>query len=82
MKTMKTIRISIVLLLGTVSALFNYSTAQKSTTVPMAESHWTVNSEEFKFEEYLGIESIYLPSGSAELNEVVFHNGIIEFDIV
>lgn len=78
---MKTIRISIVLLLGTVSALFNYSKAQKSTIVPMAESHWTINSEEFKFEEYLGLESIYLPSGSAELNDVVFHNGVIEFDI-
>ena len=60
---------------------FSFSYAQPSTRVSMTASNWTVNSDDFKFENYLGVESIYLPSGFAELNDVVFHNGIIEFDI-
>ncbi|MCZ6673921.1 MAG: hypothetical protein O7C75_13395, partial [Verrucomicrobia bacterium] len=51
------------------------------TAVPMDESHWTVTSEEYRFEEYLGVKSIFLPSGTAQLNDVVFHNGVFEFDI-
>lgn len=78
---MKTIRITFVVLLATVTAFFNYSSGQKSIDVPMTESHWTINSEEFKLEAYLGVESIYLPSGFAELKDVNFHNGTIEFDI-
>lgn len=78
---MKTIKIASVLFIGALTAFINCCSAQKPTKVPMSSSHWTVNSEDFKFEEYLGVESIYLPSGFATLNDVEFHNGIIEFDI-
>jgi len=78
---MKTIKISLILIVGAVSAFFNCSSGQKSTNVPLDESAWTIKSEEYKFEEYLGVPSIYLPTGFAELNDVNFHNGIIEFDI-
>ena len=77
---MKTKGISLVCLLVTMTALFNSSSGQKSNTVPMEASYWTVNGENFKFEEHLGAESIYLPSGFASLDDVVFHNGVIEFD--
>jgi len=71
----------IILIVSIISSLFNSASSQNPTSVPMAESHWTVNSEQYEFENYLGVESIYLPSGFAQLNDVVFHNGIIEFDI-
>jgi hypothetical protein len=49
--------------------------------VPMTASAWNVKSEGFRFEDYLGEKSIYLPDGFAHLDGVNFHNGIIEFDI-
>ena len=55
--------------------------AQSSTSVPMDASHWEMNAEEYKFEQYLGAKSLFLPGGAALLNDVVFHNGTIEFDI-
>lgn len=78
---MKTIKISLILLIGLIPSFFTCSSGQKSTTVPLDESHWTVNSEDYKYEDYLGVPSIYLPTGFAELNDVDFHNGVIEFDI-
>ena len=78
---MKKIRSMLILSLGLIPAFFNCSFGQQNTTVPMDESQWTVKSDEYRFEEYLGVSSIYLPKGSAHLNEVEFHNGIIEFDI-
>ncbi len=55
--------------------------AETHTAVPMDEAHWTLSAEKYDFKKYLGVPSLYLPQGVAELNEVVFHNGIIEFDI-
>lgn len=49
--------------------------------VPMTASDWNLKSEGFRFEQYLGEQSIFLPDGFAYLDGVSFHNGIIEFDI-
>ena len=57
------------------------SNGQDPVTVPMNSSTWEVKSEGYKFEEYLGEKSIYLPDGFAHLKGVEFHNGILEFDI-
>lgn len=76
-------RIIITILLGG-GILFSMASClayQVSTHVPMDEEHWTLVSDEHKFEEYLGKPSLYLPKGYAQLNEVDFHNGIIEMDI-
>jgi len=62
------------------SMIFGFSNPV-STQVPMDESHWEVTSENYKFETHLGKQSLFLPQGFAMLNEVVFHNGIIEFDM-
>lgn len=78
---MKNIRSMLILLLGLIPTFFNCAASQQNTPVPMDESHWTVKSEEYRFEDYLGIPVIYLPQGAAQLNDVIFHNGIIEFDI-
>ncbi len=78
---MKIIKSTLILFAALIPAFFNCSSGRQNTAVPMDESHWTVKSEEFRFEEYLGVPSLYLPQGSAQLNDVVFHNGIIEFDI-
>ena len=61
--------------------LYSCTYSQQSTKVPMDASRWIVTSDEFKFEEYLGVPSLYLPEGFAELKDEEFHNGIIEFDI-
>ncbi len=53
----------------------------ESTVVPMDAAHWALTSDESRFEEYLGVPSIYLPGGIAEFKGPDFHNGIIEFDI-
>ena len=66
-----------VLLFG---ALFNNVWGQK-TTIPMDEAHWNVGSQDFKFQKYRGVPSLHLPQGQAELKDVEFQNGIIEFDI-
>lgn len=78
---MKILRSTPILLAAILSVFSNCSAIQENTTVPLTESNWKVISDEFRFEEYLGVPSIYLPQGSAQLNNVVFHNGIIEFDI-
>lgn len=78
---MKTIKSTLILLAAIIPAFFNCTSGQQKTTVPIDASHWSVNSEDYRFEAYLGVPSIYLPQGSAQLNDVVFHNGIIEFDI-
>ena len=78
---MKTIKFSLALLSGIILTFANYASGQQTSIVSMDVSNWTVKSDEYRFEEYLGVPSIYLPQGSAQLNDVVFHNGIIEFDI-
>ena len=72
--------ISLMLLLGLLLPCVKGNT-HPAKAVPMDESHWTVNAEEYKFEKYLGVQSLYLPGGGAVLNDVNFHNGTIEFDI-
>jgi hypothetical protein len=69
--------LSIITLFG----IFANSYSQEKVSAPMAASGWDVRSEEYKFETYLGDQSIYLPAGLAHLNDVIFHNGVIEFDI-
>ena len=77
---MKTKGISSAFLLVTMTAIFSSSVGQKRNNIPMEASYWTMQAEDFKFQEHLGVESIFLPSGFASLNDVDFHNGIIEFD--
>ena len=78
MKLFKTLPI----LLGTIATItYHYSVGQSMSKVPMSDAHWTVKSDEYRFEEYLGVQCVYLPKGSAQLNDVIFRNGIIEFDI-
>ena len=55
--------------------------ADHHTTVPMEESHWKLNSQDGRFVSYRGVKSIFLPNGTAELKDVDFHNGILEFDL-
>ena len=59
----------------------SFASNLESNNVAMEPANWTVESEEFKFEEHLGAQSLFLPSGFALLNDVDFHNGTIEFDI-
>lgn len=70
-----------ILLLGMSSLVLSCLANPIRTEVPMNKDNWKVSSKEFKFETYLGAPSLYLPDGFAELNEVEFHNGIIELDI-
>ena len=77
---MQHIKITRLIFAGCVSVFLPLS-AQKHTTVPMDESHWTITSEDYRFETYLGVKSIFLPTGLTELNDVVFHNGVFEFEI-
>lgn len=51
------------------------------TEVPMDETHWKMASQDGRFVSYQGTKSIFLPNGIAELKEVDFHNGVIEFDM-
>jgi len=76
MNRMKTPLIIIFYVLAGAQAL-----AQEAVKISMNADTWNVESKDFKFEEYLGEKSIYLPDGFAYLNDVEFHNGIIEFDI-
>lgn len=62
------------------SAFFNNVRGQK-TAVPLDEAHWNVRSDDFKFQKYRGVPSLHLPRGQAELKDVEFQNGVIEFDI-
>ena len=78
MKILKLLTTSICLIL---IVNINTSFSQQKVTVPMKESAWTVKSDDYKFEEHLGVESLYLNKGFVYLNDVEFHNGIIEFDI-
>lgn len=78
---MKIIKSTLILFAALIPAFFNCSSGQQNTFVPLDDAHWSVKSDEYQFEEYLGISSIYLPQGSAQLNDVVFHNGVIEFNI-
>lgn len=78
---MKIIKSTLILFAALIPAFFNCSSGQQNTQVPLNDANWSAKSEEYRFEEYLGVPSIYLPQGSAQLNDVVFHNGIIEFDI-
>ena len=80
-QNMQTRKITSSLIIVLLSLLVNCSFGQQRIAVPMNSSKWTINSDDFKFERYLGVESLYLPGGFAELNDVTFHNGIIEFDI-
>lgn len=57
------------------------SMAQQVKHIAMTEANWQVQAKTYRFEQYLGQPSLYLPSGIAELNHEVFHNGILEFDI-
>lgn len=78
---MKILKSTLILFAVIISAFFNCTSGQQTKVVALDEAHWSVNSKEFRFEEYLGVPSMYLPQGSAQLKDVVFHNGIIEFDI-
>ncbi len=77
---MQTFKFQWILLL-TVSLSALAWAAPTPVQVPMTEEVWSVNAEDYKFEEYLGSPSLYLPQGFAELADVQFHNGTIEFDI-
>lgn len=74
-------RMNIIIGFILISCLSFNAIAQEMVEVSMNSENWDVKSKGFKFEEYLGEESIYLPDGFAFLNDVQFHNGVIEFDI-
>lgn len=78
---MKKLRSTPILITAILFVFFHCSANLESTNVPMTEQNWNVKSKEYKFEDYLGVSSLYLPQGYAQLNDVIFHNGIIEFDI-
>ncbi|MDA0350374.1 MAG: hypothetical protein O3C20_23590 [Verrucomicrobia bacterium] len=78
---MNSIKHTLILTFAFFQSCLSLSANHHKAAVPMDDSHWTIKSEGFKFEEHLGAQSLYLPSGVATLNDVVFHNGIIEFDI-
>lgn len=78
MRTFKMMLLTVAVFVG---VLLNACTGQPMVDVPMDESHWDVQSDKSRFEEYLGVPSLFLPGGIANLKDVDFHNGVIEFDI-
>lgn len=78
MKSLKPISL---LLLIFFSCIYTQSSGQEKVDVPFDETHWNIDSEDYKFETYNGAQSLSLPKGFAELKGVDFHNGIIEFNI-
>lgn len=66
--------ISIILL------MFVFCENINSQTIPFNSENWEINAQEYKFENYLGKESLFL-NGSALVKNSNFTNGIIEFDI-
>ncbi|MFC2124932.1 family 16 glycoside hydrolase [Bacteroidota bacterium] len=54
---------------------------QKQIAIPFDSQEWTIVSDDYKLEEFDGQESIYLPQGTASLKDVVFQDGIIEYDV-
>lgn len=51
-----------------------------SQTIPFNPENWEFTANEYRFENHLGKESLFL-NGSALVKNSVFKNGIIEFDI-
>ena len=53
----------------------------KAEVIPLDDPRWEISGEEFRVEEYLGQQSLYLDRAQALLAGVEFKNGIIEYDI-
>jgi hypothetical protein len=54
-------------------------TAQE--VIPFDTVHWNINAQSYILEHYQGEDAIYLHKGRAELKDIVFQDGTIEFDV-
>jgi hypothetical protein len=50
-------------------------------TIPLDTAHWNIQAQSYVLENYKGVPSIYLQSGTMTLKDMEFLNGTIEYDI-
>ncbi len=61
--------------------LLSITTGHAQTKVPFNSGQWKFETKDYTLETYLGKESIRLNKNRATLPDVIFENGIIEYDI-
>ena len=57
------------------------TSAVRAEVVPFDSPRWKIQAAESRIEEHLGRPSLYLDNGMAWLEDVVFQDGVVEFDI-
>jgi hypothetical protein len=72
---------SFLCLAATFVCVLMLSVKASAQTVPFDSERWQIKDPKARIAEHLGRKSLYLTSGFAFLNDVVFENGVIEVDI-
>lgn len=78
---MKRSLLLIALLLTCALRAGNESVAASPASLDFDPDQWVIKDKEGRWEDYLGRKSLYLKSGYAVMKDVVFEDGVIEFDI-
>jgi len=61
--------------------LFSLTPGKTQSIIPLDTAHWEISAQAYVLEKYEGKEAIYIQDGMAQLKDVEFLNGTIEFDI-
>ena len=78
---MKRSLLLIALLLACALRAGNGTVAASSGSTDFDPDLWVIKDKEGRWEDYLGRKSLYLKAGYAFLKEVVFEDGVIEYDM-